>query len=405
MPGTLQHLLLLLMQCRAFEVTDDSPAAVAQSQCNFGTSSAATTTADVLAGYSHRASLLHADADEPNAVSLLQRRPTQSVVASDRHAWASLIYGHNVEESLIGLRAAMASARRHGSIADRVVITPSGPDGLSTAYRQLLASDGLRIIEVPPVALPTVMQQNSRERWYGVLNKYNVFNLTQYDKVVLLDTDVLFSGVRNPDTLFQLCDDADICMTTPPKQGSAAAKVCGFMGNAGVMVVKPSQRIFDMLLEAIAQETRPWGLPDQSILACFIHDNPDTVRFASLPGTWNSCYDSWPDSNSAAIVHWCGQDPDNHLSKPWQCNLDEYCGDARGPQVQKLWVSELEALDSCVLARDAGTCEANHACHWCHHYCMDTRIACSKDLFVLRPTLLQPLETKLFKLRHALGLT
>jgi len=271
------------------------------------------------------------------------------------------------------------------------------------------------VSEVPPIDLPVALQGRSNQHWCGVLNKFNVFNMTQYNRIALLDTDVAFSGKRHPDDLFQACGDADVCTNRDvPKlwedyalPGQSDCNTlnkdnltaigqreihcfCRPAGNTGVMVVKPSPKLYKAFVDAVAKETRPFGLPDQHVLACFIHDNPGTVSYAEIDATWNACHSPWNKADSAALMHWCGDV--GMLMKPFQCRLGEFCGDLHGPAVLQMWVKELGSVDSCTLARHTEACAEQNACHWCGNYCMDKRVGCSEKMFAEKPSLKRYVE-------------
>merc|ERR1740121_2153367 len=107
-------------------------------------------------------------------MSLLQRRAKDA--AAQRNALVGLIWGGNSEE-LVGFRTAMASARRHGSTAEQVVITPTDDQSMPQGFRDVLISDGVKVVDVPPIPLPVAMQSVVEEHWRGVLTKFGVFNL------------------------------------------------------------------------------------------------------------------------------------------------------------------------------------------------------------------------------------
>merc|ERR1719499_1371573 len=104
----------------------------------------------------------------------------------------------------------------------------------------------------------------TQEAYSGVLTKFQAFNLTKYNKVAMLDTDTLFSGLAPPDEIFEVCGDVDLCIAPG---GTELPAECLSQFNAGVMVIKPSIDLLRQLLDAIARETRQMPMPEQSVLA------------------------------------------------------------------------------------------------------------------------------------------
>ena len=92
--------------------------------------------------------------------------------------------------------------------------------------------------------------------WGMAFNKLRVFSLTQFRKIVWLDSDDFF--LRNVDHLFAL----------PHMSGSVVTACCNFNGPAypggGIWVVEPSKELFAKLMDVIAKP-RP-GTTDGSWL-------------------------------------------------------------------------------------------------------------------------------------------
>lgn len=304
-----------------------------------------------------------------------ERRVAKPVAAAGpRHAFVALLYGSSTAE-MVGLRTTFASARRHGSTAEQVVLTPQGLDGLPQGYRDLLESDGAQVLEVPEIPLPASMHNplEAKNQWGGTLTKLQAYNLTQYERVVTLDTDTVFTGLAPPDSIFEACGDADVCMSFDGSTREPGE--CLPLYNGGVVGIRPSAKVFRSMLDALARETRRLTTADQAFLSCFINEHHE-VNFRVLPPMWNTCWMEWQEWESAYLVHFCGV-----TDKPWACKLGHYCGIAPHHDVHEVWQRELFGADHCVAEREPEACSGDESCHWCGDYCMDRRLACSDQLF------------------------
>ena len=116
--------------------------------------------------------------------------------------------------------------------------------------------------QIPKTPYTEGIAGGSQWFWGAAFNKLRVFSLTQFRKVVWLDSDDFF--LRNVDHLFAL----------PPLTGSVVTACCNFNGPAypggGIWVLEPSTALFEQILGVIAKP-RPgtnegWLIGDMQVI-------------------------------------------------------------------------------------------------------------------------------------------
>jgi hypothetical protein len=117
-------------------------------------------------------------------------------------------------EYTLGALALAHSLRKVGTKADLIVMVTQD---IPQFHRDQLATLYDRIIEVPYLQVPIVMKQGFLFKEYyrkwidRSFTKFNVLTITDYDKVALIDSDML--ALSNPDEVFLVQTPAGICST------------------------------------------------------------------------------------------------------------------------------------------------------------------------------------------------
>ena len=179
------------------------------------------------------------------------------------YSWVTLLYDNNYFLAEVTL---VNSIREYNSkYPISCLITPN----IRHDYQKILQDMEVNLIFISQYISPQHQYylENSPEvykirqqktHWADGLTKLNIFNLTQFDKIVYIDNDVLL--VDNMDALFDY------------PHMSACKDICGHADNfcTGMLVIEPSEKEFNELL-AFANEklqdinsTTPWS--DSSIL-------------------------------------------------------------------------------------------------------------------------------------------
>ncbi|KAJ4784610.1 Nucleotide-diphospho-sugar transferases superfamily protein [Rhynchospora pubera] len=181
-----------------------------------------------------------------------------------RHAYAAMMYMGTPRdyEFYVALRVMMRSLVKFQIQADRVVIASS--DVPAQWVQAMEKEDGLKVVTVQNLKNPYEFQGGFNPRFKLTMNKLYAWNLLDYDRVVMLDSDNLF--LQNTDELFQ-CGQFCAVFINP----------CIF--HTGLFVLQPSKDVFDnMLHELEIGRSNPDGA-DQGFLVSYFPDLLDRPMF------------------------------------------------------------------------------------------------------------------------------
>ncbi|KAJ5520571.1 Glycosyl transferase family 8 [Penicillium fimorum] len=245
-------------------------------------------------------------------------------------------------------------------------------------YTSTFPAEGLKILQsrniqsqwVPSVTTASTRNYAKDPRFAETWNKLIVFSLEQYERIVLLDGDILVR--RNMDSLMELpLDETDVdgsrvfaathvCACNPMKKPHYPANWvpsnCAYtaqhstpdeaqtvapppgsgvgMLNSGVLVVRPSARVYDEITAALRETERieQYDFPDQELLSDVF-----AGRWVPLPYVYNALktlriegvHDCiWMDSEVRA-VHYI------FATKPWHEKVED--GNLSGLDETGVW--------------------------------------------------------------------
>ncbi|KAL2020312.1 hypothetical protein VTK56DRAFT_8540 [Thermocarpiscus australiensis] len=275
--------------------------------------------------------------------------------------WASLITNIGY---LPGLLALEYSLRR---VQSRYPLVALYTDQLPEEGRRALEERAISTQRVEYLIPRRQKDYSNDPRFYDCWTKLTVFSLVQYERVVLLDADMLV--VQNMDELMDLDLDGDgsrafaasyACLCNPLKkphypkdwapencpytwqhsdpeaaQTQAAPLLGAPMPNSGLVVLNPSIALYDKITEALADEkTSSYVFPDQALLGDvfagnwfplpYVYNGLKTMR---RPGVHDAI---WRDDRVKNIHYilvpkpWqAGEDSDDELVRKWQVINDE----------------------------------------------------------------------------------
>ncbi|KAJ6360042.1 hypothetical protein OIU85_004813 [Salix viminalis] len=169
-------------------------------------------------------------------------------------AYATLLYG---DEFLLGVRVLGKSIRDTGSTKDIVVLVS---DGVSDYAKKLLVADGWIVEKISLLANPNQVRP---KRFWGVYTKLKIFNMTNYKKVVYLDADTIV--VKSIEDLFKC---AKFCANLKHSERL----------NSGVMVVEPSETVFNNMMSKVTTLPSYTG-GDQGFLNSYYAEFPNAHVF------------------------------------------------------------------------------------------------------------------------------
>jgi len=207
---------------------------------------------------------------------------------------------------------------------------------VSAAGRGLLARAGYTVVNTSLVQCNNVFQNEwrpgtvtagqMRQQLATTCTKIQLWNLTQYKKVVYLDADVLV--LKPIDELFDRPGLAAAPDLMPPDRF-----------NTGVMVIEPNATMHRQILASLPSLSSYDG-GDQGFLNSFFdawfsspapHRLP--VRYNMLQHMAHLYPPAWTLIEDPAIVHFCGE----RNKKPWHIHNTDASPILLRPYVQKWW--------------------------------------------------------------------
>ena len=265
-------------------------------------------------------------------------------------AWVTLLTQPNY---LIGVRTLRASLERSGSSRPLVVLVT---DGIDTSGRKLLEDEGCLVRPVEAIRPGRNLEGHyANARFAEVWTKLAAWGLTEFDRVVALDADMLVT--QNMDELFALDLAADsiaachACRCNPNRiasyppswvpencfytycrgvdHTSEPAVVDNYL-NGGFLVLRPDQTVLDEMLTRLAalDDLSHYQFAEQDFLNDFYRE-----RWQPLPYSYNALktlafqHPTVWDMSEVKNIHYI-------IDKPWEKPLDP--ADRYYP-VNKLW--------------------------------------------------------------------
>jgi len=209
--------------------------------------------------------------------------------------------------------------------------------GVSGTVCDTFAKAGIPAIQAPPLNIPEEIRQANRSsdhhrHWAGVFEKLFVFSLPPFQKVVLLDCDMIV--IKNIDELFSKPHMSAVIADIGPGPEDSHAL------NAGLIVIEPAADLTDRLIatlpEVFEQEKswrraagRPPSMGVQSVINAFWSDwitRPElrldrkyNVIVNNLDYFVRSLGYRWRGSDGICVLHFIGQ------VKPWMRTGMSFC--------------------------------------------------------------------------------
>ena len=217
-----------------------------------------------------------------------------------------------------GLCALKYSLEKVGSKYPLVAVVPKT---LDEQTRALIQGLDLGISELDHIELSEEFKANNpAKRWNETLFKLSVFRLKEFDKVVLLDLDMVVS--KNIDELFDC-----------PDMSAVAAGRCIHEDwtrlNSGVMVVVPDENVYSGLLACLQDAynerlAQGYGFGDQDVVNCYFRDWPsrDELHLSEIYNCMTICakkLSSVYGFDNLKILHFA------EAKKPWEFTAKLYC--------------------------------------------------------------------------------
>jgi glycogenin len=244
-------------------------------------------------------------------------------VTETKRAYVTVLSGDSYLDGLLALNESLRWCR---SAHPLYVVVGSE---VTDAARRVIDRAGITPISVPAMAIPDDIRranQNSdhHKHWSGVFEKLVVFSLSEFEKLVFLDSDMVV--IRNIDDLFERPHMSGVIADIVPGRGASVDL------NAGLMVIEPEPNLTARLLDSLpavferakqwrSAEGRPVSMGVQSVINAFWSGWIDQPEL-HLPGRYNVLVDHldyyvralgyrWRGPQGIRVLHFIGQ------TKPW----------------------------------------------------------------------------------------
>ncbi|GJN89782.1 hypothetical protein Rhopal_002771-T1 [Rhodotorula paludigena] len=259
-------------------------------------------------------------------------------------AWATLLTRTNYLQGALVLHQSLV---QHGTRYPFVVFATAE---LPQVARDILRDRNIRVRDIEYLAPPDEQRKELNEhdrRFEDTWTKLRVFEMVEYERLVLLDSDMLC--VRNMDELLEMPMEPDwvaaahACTCNPrklahypkdwipencghtqarftvPLAHTAFTKPTHTRLNSGAVVLQPSLALFSRMLAFLHTDPRvaTYSFPDQDLLADFFEGRylPLSYRYNALK-TLRYCHaEMWRDED-VKNVHFI-------LKKPWYYQLPQ----------------------------------------------------------------------------------
>jgi alpha-N-acetylglucosamine transferase len=195
------------------------------------------------------------------------------------------------------------TTKTNNSIPFIVLVTENVPE----EDRSRLIRDGASIVEVSPIKIDWI--KPGRERWANVMDKLHVFELIQYEKILLLDADhviakpldgvfedsatEILANLRKPEhTLDDEGPQPDTFMMAgnsgPYEADHLYPAPRGDRLNAGFIVLHPSIEMFNHYMTVASIKGRfPGGSPEQDLWN-YVHDRNRNMPWTQINPDWTA---------------------------------------------------------------------------------------------------------------------
>lgn len=186
-----------------------------------------------------------------------------------RYAYVTVLYGNNIY--LTGALVLGFSLMKTKTDLDRVILVT--PD-VSHEYKSYLKKVYTHVTDIEYTQVSTEIFSEENTRFGNVFTKLECLALTQYDKIILLDLDMIVS--KNMDHLFKLNAPA-ACLKRnyipygkiiPTNMICLGTKLVGSI-NAGLMLLKPDIVEWESIKKDIGRDTQinKYKYPEQDYLS------------------------------------------------------------------------------------------------------------------------------------------
>jgi glycogenin len=233
-----------------------------------------------------------------------------------RFSFVSIITSNDFIEGILVLHHSLKKTKPKYSFL--LLITPN----ISDDVLKILSKYEIQYAIVQNIENPT--QIDAEHRWFPTYPKLNIFGLTQFDKLVYLDADMVI--LRNIDELFEKPHMSAVNAggRLPERNEYGYTSL-----NSGLLVVEPSLKLFQDMLSKVGVIEKVKTGSDQDFLQAYYSNWPnqeelhldhgynifyyDLDRYYQLFG-----YSFKSDQAILKVIHYAGD------RKPWHMYKEGY---------------------------------------------------------------------------------
>lgn len=216
------------------------------------------------------------------------------------HSYVSYICNDNYIKGVI----ALVKSLRYNKCSYNILIMVT--KDVSKNSRNNILNLGCEIVEVKEIHYEGT-RKNLIEDRYGRLDKswmmftkINIWKQLKYNKLLYIDADTVV--LKNIDHIFEIDENFSAVFG-----GSTFHNYKGI--EAGVMLIKPSIKIFNELVKGLNDDKYDLRMSDQSLINDFFYKN---YKINYLPEIWNRLQKKNLNYKGCNIYHWNSQKPWNN---------------------------------------------------------------------------------------------
>eukprot|EP01133_Synstelium_polycarpum_P013694 gene13694-16135_t len=276
--------------------------------------------------------------------------------ATSQYAYVTFVNNDQYAKGVVALKQSLDDTNtKYGMV---VLIT----DKISPETIDRLQRLGciVELVQAIPVPKEITMQL---ERWAPAFTKFRAWQMTQYSKIIWLDSDMLvqknldhlfsFINTNEPEVIYATVDaDANSCLYKPERLK---------LINSGLVVLSPNLDIFNSLLRGMGEVAKKQSMVnDQDVMTHILKWRALEYPSYGVQITHCECQDTrlWELPTTFFLHYTAGL---RDLPKPWQYKIDDTNGSVLANnnipkcvvQLYKLWIEIYDkALDRIEETRD-----------------------------------------------------
>ena len=246
----------------------------------------------------------------------------------ENYSYISLLTNDNYIYGIILLAESLKQVKSKYPL--KVLITKDVSKASQEILKQLNIS--YKLIDIIP--MPTKLYEENREinkefthTWKNCFTKFKIFDLTEYKKIIFLDSDILI--LKNIDHLFN-CSHMTACIDG--EYFNIWPEYLHF--NAGCLVIEPSHKLYLNLLEYIDKiDHKKYGrqevIADQEILNFYFKDWPNKQqlhlnKYYNIFAPYIQEEQVEDIEKNAYFIHFIGRKPWKYFIKSTNETYSEY---------------------------------------------------------------------------------